>query len=264
MLELCMLASGSSGNAIYIATQHTRLLIDAGLSGRRLAAALAEIGVDPASLDALLISHDHNDHICGAGIMARRYNLPIYATEPTWQASACKLGKLPETSCRKLPGMGRLAFGDLLVETFPVPHDAAGPVGFLFRCGSSTIALATDLGCVTPFILEKLKDADCLILESNHDEDMLRNSTYPWSLKNRILGTNGHLSNATAAATLIEILSPATRHVVLAHLSEENNRPSLAFDTACDRLEQFGFSPNRQFTVQVAERHIPSCHLRLA
>ena len=264
MIEICMLASGSSGNAVYVATEQTRILIDAGLSGKRLAADLAGIGVDPATLAGLLLSHDHNDHICGAGIMARRYNLPVYATEPTWQAGACKMGSLPEEACRTLPENGVTAFGDLSVETFAIPHDAAGPVGFVFRHGDRSIVLATDLGMVTSSVREKLQNADCLVLEANHDETMLKNGTYPWSLKKRILGSHGHLSNDMAAECLAGILTPLTSHVVLAHLSEQNNVPRLAYDTVHAGLVQAGFDPGGSLALKVAKRHQPSCHIRLA
>ena len=265
MIEVCMLASGSSGNAIYVATEHTKILIDAGLSGKRLAAALSDIDVNASDLDALLLSHDHNDHTCGAGIMARRYHLPVYATAPTWQAAAFKLGTIPAEHCRLLPNHGSLSFRDLVVETFPVPHDAADPVGFVFRSQNHAIALVTDLGYITPAILERLQDLDCLIFEANHDEKMLINGSYPWSLKKRILSDQGHLSNVTAAEGLVKMISPRTRHVVLAHLSEQNNLPPLAFDTVCARLEAAGhLSQGKQLVVQVADRYAPSCHIRLA
>lgn len=264
MLELWMLASGSSGNAVYIGTENTRLLIDAGLSGKRLAAALGEIGVDPFSLSALLLSHDHTDHTCGAGIMARRYKMPLYATELTWRAAACKLGPLPQATCRLLPSCGSIAFADLTVETFPVPHDAAGPVGFIFRTAKQAIALVTDLGVVTPAILERLQGINCLVMEANHDEKMLLDGPYPWSLKERILGKSGHLSNVLAAEALANIICPATTNVVLAHLSEHNNLPQLAFETVCEKLAIAGCLSDRRLSVQVAERHSPSCNIRLA
>jgi phosphoribosyl 1,2-cyclic phosphodiesterase len=263
MIEICMLASGSSGNAVYVATENTRILIDAGLSGRRIASALGQIGVDPASLDALLISHDHNDHICGAGVMARRYGLPVLATELTWRAAMGKLGPLPPHSQRTMPRQGRFSHNDLVIDTFPLPHDAADPVGFLFHSGGRTVALVTDLGCVTENILQRLSSADCLILEANHDEDMVINGTYPWPLKKRILGNKGHLSNNTAAKVLAGVLGPATRNVVLAHLSEQNNLPKLAFDTVCSQLEYAGRRPGKDVSVHVAERYSPSCHIRL-
>ena len=263
MIEICMLASGSSGNAVYVATENAKILIDAGISGKRLAAALVEIGTESSALDALLLSHDHNDHAYGAGIMARRYCLPLYATAPTWDIAGKKLGPIPVEHRRILPSCGSVEFKDLLVETFPVPHDAACPVGFIFRNAKYSIALVTDLGCVTSYILERLQQLDCIVLEANHDEEMLKNGKYPWSLKKRILGDNGHLSNTHAAENLLKILAPKTKHVVLAHLSEENNYAALAHDTVCCRLEEGGYKPGKQVIVQVAERHTPSCHIRL-
>ncbi len=264
MIEICMLASGSSGNAVYVATENTRLLVDAGLSGRRIASALGQIGVDPASLDALLLSHDHNDHICGAGVMARRYGLTVLATDLTWQAAQHRLGKLPEHSQKQMPRQGRFSIKDLVVDTFPLSHDAADTVGFLFHSTGKTVALATDLGCVTTEILHRLSLANCLILEANHDEGMLINGTYPWPLKKRILGNRGHLSNKTAAKVLTRTLTPVTRHVILAHLSEHNNLPGLALDTVYPELECAGCRPGKDVSIHVADRHNPSCHIRLA
>ncbi|MCR3920974.1 MAG: MBL fold metallo-hydrolase [Firmicutes bacterium] len=265
MIEICMLASGSSGNAIYVATQHVKILVDAGLSGKRIASALTAIGTEASALDALLLSHDHNDHTCGAGIMSRRYGLPVYATAPTWQVAGKKMGPIPADRCHRLPSCGTITFGDLTVETIPIPHDAADPVGFIFRCEERAIALVTDLGHVTPYIQERLQAMDCLVMEANHDEEMLINGTYPWPLKNRILGKNGHLSNATVAECLCKLISPQTQHVVLAHISEHNNLPQLAFDTVCLRLKEAGhLKQGKQLTVRVADRYLPSCHIQLA
>jgi len=261
MLELYMLASGSSGNAVYVATEKTKILIDAGLSGKRLAAALAAIGSDAAALDALLLSHDHLDHTSGAGVLARRYRLPVYATQPTWHAAEKQLGHIPSGRCHVFTAGGKISFPDLEVETFPVPHDAAGPVGFIFRHGGRAAALVTDLGYVTPYILDCLQNLDGIIIEANHDEEMLLNGSYPWLLKKRISGKTGHLSNVMAAECLKKIISPRTKQVVLAHLSAENNLPSLALDTICSRLEDAGITPGKQLTVRVAARHEPSCRL---
>ncbi|HZK25545.1 MAG TPA: MBL fold metallo-hydrolase [Oscillospiraceae bacterium] len=262
MLEICMLASGSSGNAIYVATGETKILIDAGLSGKKIAAALCAVGVEASELSALLLSHDHVDHTSGAGVMARRYGLPVYATEPTWQAAGKLMGRIAAEQCCKLTNCGTITLGDLTVETIPVPHDAADPVGFVFRHGPHAIALVTDLGYVTPYILQRLQAMDCLVLEANHDEEMLRQGQYPWPLKKRILSDKGHLSNNLAAASLSQVISEQTQHVVLAHLSEQNNCPQLAFDTVCCHLEETGQLKN--LAVHIAERHLPSCHIRLA
>ncbi|NLN06805.1 MAG: MBL fold metallo-hydrolase [Firmicutes bacterium] len=261
MLELYMLASGSSGNAVYVATENTKILIDAGLSGKRLAKALAEIGTDAAALDALLLSHDHLDHIYGAGVLAKRYHLPVYATQPTWNAAGKRLGGLPADLRRFFAAGEKLVFAGLEVETFPVPHDAAGPVGFIFRQGGRAAALVTDLGYVTPYIMDCLQNLDGIVIEANHDEEMLFNGRYPWPLKRRIGGKTGHLSNVMAAECLTQVISPKTKQVVLAHLSAENNLPSLALDTTCSRLEAAGIATGKQLTVRVAARHEPSCRI---
>ncbi|NLM46031.1 MAG: MBL fold metallo-hydrolase [Firmicutes bacterium] len=264
MLELCMLASGSSGNAVYVATEKARILIDAGLSGKRLAKALAEIGADAAALDALLLSHDHLDHTCGASVLAKRYHLPVYATQPTWNAAGKQLDSLPTVLRHFFAAGDKIVFADLEVETFPVPHDAAGPVGFVLRQGDRAAALVTDLGCVTPYIMGCLQNLDGIVIEANHDEKMLFNGRYPWPLKKRISGKTGHLSNDMAAECLTKIISPRTKQVVLAHLSAENNLPSLALDTICSRLETAGITPGRQINVRVAARHEPSCRILFA
>lgn len=265
MIEFCMLASGSSGNAVYVGTEKTKILIDAGLSGKRIAAALASIGVNAAELDALLLSHDHIDHICGAGIMARRYKLAVFATQPTWQAAKKRMGTIAAAQCCYLPNCGSISFADLEVETIPLPHDAADPVGFIFRSPQHTVALVTDLGHITPYIRQRVQDMDCLIVEANHDEEMLLNGQYPWPLKKRILGDKGHLSNKTVAEFLSQVVGPKTQQVVLAHLSEHNNTPQLAFSAVCSSLKKSGhLRPEKKLKVSVAARHTPSCYLRLA
>lgn len=263
MIDVYMLASGSSGNAVCIATENTRILIDTGLSGKRLASALEEVGINPFSLDGLLISHDHNDHVSGAGIISRRFGIPIYATELTWQVLDEALGEVPDGCRRVMPRAGRFRFRDLLVETFPLPHDAADPVGFFFDDGKNKVALATDLGYVPSFAGQYLSRAHCLIVEANHDEEMLIKGPYPRWLKQRVLSNSGHLSNRAAGESLAGLLSEQTRHVILAHLSEQNNKPSLALDTVSMELEKKGLRPGKAFSLQVADRYRPSCHIRL-
>lgn len=264
MLEFCMLASGSSGNAVYVGTENTKILIDAGLSGKRIAGALSCIGVDASHLDALLLSHDHIDHIYGAGIMARRHGLAVYATDPTWQAAEKRMGNIASAQCFNLTNCGTVTFTDLEVETIPLPHDAADPVGFIFRSRQHSLALVTDLGHITPYIQERLLGMDCLIMEANHDEEMLIKGQYPWPLKKRILGDKGHLSNKVAAECLSQVVGPQTQQVVLAHLSEHNNTPQLAVSAVCSCLKDAGYlQPDKKLRVSVAARHIPSCYLRL-
>jgi len=188
--------------------------------------------------------------------------LPLYATSLTWQEVNARCGPLKAGLCLEMPRNGSIVFKDLTVETFPVPHDAADPVGFLFHNGKNRIALATDLGALTPDIINRLRGAHCLIIEANHDETMLMNGTYPRVLKKRILSNTGHLSNHNAAEGLVEILSPHLSHIILAHLSEKNNLPSLALDTVCTRLESAGYRPEKDLNVYIADRFQPSCMIR--
>jgi phosphoribosyl 1,2-cyclic phosphodiesterase len=262
MLELCMLASGSAGNAVYIGTEKTKILIDAGLSCRRLTAALQAVNTDASCLDALFISHEHTDHIRGAGVLSRRYKLPVYATAATWETAGRQLEEVPKDLRRVLPDCGSYSFRCLEIETFPVPHDATGPVGFVFRSARNAAALVTDLGHITTRIVERLQKLDCLVLEANYDEEMLLRGPYPWPLKRRILGSCGHLSNEAAGELLLKIISPQMKHVILAHLSEQNNRPRLAYKAVCSRLEQAGVSHRPR--IHIAARQSPSCYLRLA
>ncbi|BCR04863.1 MBL fold metallo-hydrolase [Desulfuromonas versatilis] len=234
-MRVCLLASGSKGNAIYIESAETRILVDAGLSARETAARLAGIGVDPERLDALLITHEHGDHCRGLGPMARRYNLPVYLTPGTRQA-------LPNPG--RIEGFSEFEAGDaielrdLLIQTFPLTHDAAAPAGFSIDTCEGRISIATDLGIATRLVAERLKQSRVLILESNHDETMLRDGPYPWPLKQRVRSNHGHLSNAASSELLQGLLWEGLEAVFLAHLSEVNNLPKLAEQCARQVLDR--------------------------
>jgi phosphoribosyl 1,2-cyclic phosphodiesterase len=242
MLRFSVLASGSTGNAIYVETEKTRLLIDAGVAGKQIEAAMNEIAVSLTDLDAILVTHEHSDHIKGVGVVARKIvserkkerdlygqlEVPIYATEGSWHDLQGLMKEYAE-SCRRVIRTGdKLEFADLIVESFPLSHDAREPVGYVFHHGSSKLTLATDLGYMSSRVKDTIADSDAYILESNHDVNMLRIGPYPWHLKQRILGDKGHLSNEAAGEALLDILSERTRDVYLAHLSQENNLPELA------------------------------------
>lgn len=234
-MQVCLLASGSKGNAIYIACGESRLLIDAGLSARELTARLEGIGVAGESLDGLLVTHEHGDHCRGLGPMARRFGLPVFI-HPDTHAALPRLGKLP--GLRMFESGEILAFRDLKVEVFPITHDAAAPVGFTVETTKGKIGIATDLGIATRLVAQNLKGCRVLILESNHDEGMLQDGPYPWHLKQRIRSNHGHLSNKASATLLEELLWDGLDAVFLAHLSETNNHPSLAERCALDVLER--------------------------
>lgn len=232
-MQVCLLASGSKGNAVYIEGGESRLLIDAGLSARELTTRLDRIGVAAEHLNGLLVTHEHSDHCRGLGPMARRFGLPVHI-HPDTHAALSRVGKLPELQMFET-GDG-FAFRDLQVQTFPITHDAAAPVGFTIETAEGKIGVVTDLGLATRLVVQHLKECRVLILESNHDEDMLRNGPYPWHLKQRIRSNHGHLSNIASSELLEGLLWEGLEAVFLAHLSETNNHPSLAESCALEIL----------------------------
>jgi phosphoribosyl 1,2-cyclic phosphodiesterase len=234
-LRVCLLASGSKGNAVYVESRETRLLIDAGLSARELKSRLALIGADGESLDALLVTHEHGDHCRGLGPMARSCRVPVFVHTETRQALPAP-GRLD--ALREFDGEGAFAWRDLQIDPFPLTHDAVAPVGYVIETSEGKIGIATDLGIATRLVAERLKGCRVLILESNHDEEMLRDGPYPWHLKQRIRGNHGHLSNVASAQLLQGLLWEGLEAVFLAHLSETNNHPGLAESCAKEVLER--------------------------
>ncbi|MDJ0808601.1 MAG: MBL fold metallo-hydrolase [Desulfobacterales bacterium] len=233
-IVLCALASGSRGNAIYLAGNGNALLIDAGLSGREIEKRLRQQNLDPHNLDAILVTHEHSDHIRGVGVLARRFNLPVHLTAPTHRAVQDRLGHLPAWHYFR-PGVGFKLAG-FHIHPFALSHDAADPVGFTFACNGLRVGMATDLGVATGLVAERLKGCHLLLVEANHDMAMLMDGPYPWHLKQRIRSRKGHLSNDAAGELLTRIVHPDLRQVVLGHLSETNNSPRIARQTALNAL----------------------------
>lgn len=254
-LEFAAIASGSSGNCIYVASNHTRLLIDAGLSGKRVEAGLGELSLTGYDIDALLITHEHNDHILGAGIMARRYDLPVYATDGTWNGIGDKMGRLRPSAKNVVYSGEPVIINDLCITPFSIPHDAAEPVGYTISDGVSKISIATDIGHITEDVKENVKDSDLLLIESNHDVDMVKDGPYPYMLKQRVLSDVGHLSNENCGKMLTEVLSDKMKYIFLGHLSEQNNTPMLAFETAKKALENQGVEIGGDINMYVAPRY---------
>ena len=265
-LYFCPLYSGSSGNALFCQAGNTRVLIDAGKPGRSIEDALRLLDVAPETLDALLITHEHSDHILGAGVLARRYGLPVYATRGTWAGMEGKVGNIPPQQRRELtPGRGFL-LGDMGVESFSIPHDAAEPVGFRLWYGRASVSTATDLGHFSREVYERIAGSSLVLLESNHDPDMLRaNPHYSAPLKRRILGALGHLSNETCAEALRLLIRSGTGTVILGHLSGENNTPELALRVSEEMLSREGIQPGRDVQLRVALRDQPGdlCRVRV-
>jgi phosphoribosyl 1,2-cyclic phosphodiesterase len=239
-VKFSVLASGSSGNAIYVATDRVSVLIDVGITGKQAEAAMQTIGVKPEELSAILVTHEHVDHIKGVGVMARRYGLPIYANAKTWNELDGQIGTIKEDQ-KKLFGVGeKQELEDLGIESFGISHDAAEPMGFCFYHGNKKLSVATDLGYVSERIKETIRGADAYIFEANHDVELLRMSQYPWSIKRRILSDVGHLSNEASGEALTECLKGGAERVYLAHLSRENNMIDLARLTVKNILEEQG------------------------
>ncbi|MDQ6693874.1 MAG: MBL fold metallo-hydrolase [Chloroflexota bacterium] len=250
-IRVSVLASGSSGNAFLVEAAGIKLLFDAGLNASRLDYYLRERGARPCELAALFVSHEHTDHLRGAGVLARRYRLPVVASEGTFLAGARQFGTLPEKVVQPvgyevyLAGKGGVgdpnAVEGVAVRTFAVSHDAAETVGFWIRAGGKNIVLCTDLGCETASIREPLEAADLLVLEANHDLDRLWRGRYPPALKRRVAGLYGHLANSEAARLVSELArDDRPRTVWLAHLSAANNTPALALSTVMEPLDREG------------------------
>lgn len=227
-MRFSVLASGSTGNAFYIATDKTKLLVDAGLSGKQMDKLFAQIHADPKELDGILVTHEHSDHIKGLGIIARKYNLPIYANHKTWKTMDKNLGKLTNEQKFHFEANHVKTFGDIDVESFSVSHDAVDPMFFTFHHNGQKVALVTDLGYVSERIKKTIEGADAFVFEANHDVSMLQMGGYPWNVKRRILGDYGHVSNEDCGLALSDVITDNTKRVYLAHLSKDNNMKELA------------------------------------
>jgi len=225
-LAICILASGSRGNAVYISGGSTSILIDAGLSGIEIERRLNSKGLHPEDLDAILVSHEHTDHIQGVGVLSRRFNLPVYISSKTEKAAVSQLGNIRVIKNFKCGSTFMIK--DLSIHPFSISHDAEDPSGFTVNQNGTKIGLATDLGIATSMVKEHLKGCSLLILEANHDEDMLLNGPYPWPVKQRIKSRTGHLSNEASKNLLKEVQHDRLKYVILAHLSKTNNTPQKA------------------------------------
>lgn len=250
-MRIQVLSSGSKGNLLFLESENTRLLVDVGLSCKQAEKRLSMVGVDPETIDAVLVTHEHIDHIAGISVLSRRYRLPVWVVESAWRAIH---GRNPDWFLVKTFNPGEsFRLGDITVKPFRVSHDAADPVAYCFQNGRTVFGMATDLGHAPDGVAEDLADANLLMLESNHDTDMLENGPYPWFLKARISSVKGHLSNSQSGGLLKRLIHPGLGGVILAHLSEENNRPELARMEAERVLEEAG----ADLPVYVAEQHAP-------
>lgn len=257
-IKFCSLVSGSSGNCTYMETDRTRILIDAGLSGKRIEGLLKSIDVCPTTIDYILVTHEHIDHIRGAGVLSRRYDIPIIANNKTWMAMEKTIGEIKESNIKVIESDKDFILRDLGIHPFRTFHDAAEPVGYCIYHGNTKISIITDTGWVNDYIKNKIKNSSLYLIESNHDVDMLKKGSYPWHLKRRILSQNGHLSNEDAGKVLSELLTGKGEMVLLGHLSQENNTPSLAHKTVKECIESYGIDTLRDIVLELTYRHRPT------
>jgi phosphoribosyl 1,2-cyclic phosphodiesterase len=229
-MKFSILGSGSRGNAVFVESKKTGVLIDAGFSGKQLGTRLSAIGKDIASVNGVLLTHEHNDHITGAGVVSRRLKIPVFANAGTFEGAASKIGKLHQK--REFSTGEEITFQDLKIRSFRTLHDTNDPVGFVISDGQHSIGYCTDTGKVTHLMAARLLECSALILEFNHDLEMLKNGPYPLALQQRVRSSHGHLANKDAAAFLKELLSDRLQYVILAHLSETNNLPKIAHEAA--------------------------------
>jgi len=236
-----MLGSGSAGNSALVATDHCKILIDGGLSARQITVRLEQCGVTPDQLDGVLLTHEHGDHVCGLEVLCRKFDVPIYANSQTAEAIRYCSDLDQHRNWRIFRTGAEFKICDVIVQTFPVPHDAVDPVGFAFFGGASGLGFITDLGYATKMIVERLRQVHTLVIETNHDEKLLQSDTHrPWPVKQRIQSRHGHLSNNAAASVVEELLPGKIDRVVLGHLSRDCNRPDLALTTLRDALRKCG------------------------
>ena len=254
----CTLVSGSSGNSMFIANKDSQILIDAGISCKRLEHAMAARDIWPEYLDGILVTHEHRDHISGLSVLARRYHIPVYMTPGTWEACRAKINRADRIDIRFIMPKQTLTIGSMEVMAFPVSHDAADPVGFRVDTGKGNIALASDLGEWTEAIAEEIRGADLIFLESNYDTTMLWNGAYPWPLKQRIDSSFGHLSNLEAALASHHLLNMGSERFVLVHLSVNNNQPELAYEEVTSYLAHAGALAGQDYRIETAPRFEPS------
>ena len=256
-MRLCSIASGSSGNCTYVGSDCTHLLIDVGISGKRAESGLNTLGLSGRDVDGILITHEHADHIAGLGVLARKYEIPIYATKGTISAitKMKQIGEIaPDLFC-EIREDQKFTIKDLTVNPMKISHDAAQPVAYRISYGSKKVGVCTDLGVFNEYTVDCLKGMDAVLIEANHDVNMLQVGPYPYYLKQRILGDRGHLSNENSGRLLSQILHEGLKEIVLGHLSKENNLPELAYEAV--RMEiNMGDTPYKasDFKLSVAKR----------
>lgn len=257
MIEFCSLSSGSSGNAVFLEYNGTSILIDCGLSCRRICDMLLKIGKSPENISGILVTHEHSDHIKGISVLTKKYHIPAYSAQKTFE-------NMPETNSvakdfqHFISSGNNFSLGNIDVLPFSIPHDAAMPLGYTFQLGDKKIAVATDMGKIDLEVAQHLKGSELILLESNHDTQMLIDGPYPYFLKRRILSEHGHLSNEQAAKLALSLARTGTTKFLFGHLSDTNNTPDIVLNTMIPSFEQEGFYNGKNIDIAVANRYSPS------
>ena len=256
MLKFCSLYSGSSGNCLFVGSKTTNILIDCGTSCKKICEGLASIDSSIEDIDAILVTHEHSDHIQSLGMVSKKFNIPVYANLETWQAMSKQKEKISNENIKYFSNDEDFILNDLTIHPFSTPHDAANPCGFNIHNGKRKLSIATDLGHIDDNIMNQLDKSSFILLESNYDPEILKVSKYPFHLKQRIAGPNGHLSNQTAGKVISFLMKKDLKEVMLGHLSKENNFPELAYQTVVEELMSNNSDINT-ISIGVANRNAP-------
>lgn len=256
MFNFTSLYSGSSGNSLLVETEHTKVLIDTGVSAKKVVDALTSFNTNISEVDAILVTHEHTDHVQGLGTLSSKYNIPVFANKETWASMPKQKDKISEQNQKLFTINERFEINDLVIKPFSIPHDAANPCGFNILKENKKLSIATDIGHITKDILNNLEGSSLLMLEANYDPEILKCCSYPYRLKTRISGDNGHLSNEMAGKVIAYLLNRGLNKVILGHLSKENNFPELAYKTVIDELIAKNFDENK-LSLSVASRDCP-------
>ena len=254
MLNFCSLYSGSSRNSLFVETQNTKLLIDAGVSSKKIEKALEDLEIEPSSLDGILITHEHSDHVQGLGTFSKKFDLPVFVNQETLDAMPKQKDKISSNNIKTFKIADKFSIGDLDIKPFSIPHDAANPCGFNIWNKGKKLSIATDIGHMTNDILKQLEESLFVMLEANYDPEVLRCSSYPFPLKSRIAGPIGHLSNEVAGKTISYLLKSGLKSAMLGHLSKESNFPELAYQTVVDELIGNSYFEDNSIGLSVASR----------
>lgn len=257
MLKFCSLYSGSSGNSLFIENNNTKILVDAGVSGKKIIEGLDSINVNPEEIDAILVTHEHSDHVQSLGTFSKKFDIPVYANSNTWSKIPKEIEKIGEKNVFTFKTSEDFTIGDLVIHPFKTPHDAIESCGFNIYNGKTKMSIATDLGHVTPEIQNCLNGSKFVLLEANYEPEVLRICSYPYLLKSRIAGPNGHLSNNMAGETISKLIESGLATVMLGHLSKESNFPEMAYQTVLSELENRKFKKGT-VDLSVASRFEPS------